>query len=44
MSGSSNTSVNGSLIGYGVKVSGSDIDITYNTSLSGGDPLIELRQ
>lgn len=40
----SNISVNGSLIGYGVKMNGPNIDITYNSTLGGGDPMIELRE
>ena len=38
MSGSSNTSVNGSLIGNTVKVNGSGISIVYDSSLMPSDP------
>ena len=45
MSGSSNTTVNGSIIGNTVKLSGSSLAITADSDLgSGGEPLIGLRE
>jgi hypothetical protein len=41
-SGSSNSSLNGSLIGNTVKLNGSDLNITYEDFSGGGDPLTTL--
>ncbi len=41
-SGSSNSSINGSLIGYSVKLNGSSLNIAYEDFSSAGDPLTTL--
>ena len=42
MSGSNNTTLNGSLIGYSVKLNGSQLNINYDTDSNAGTPQIKL--
>jgi hypothetical protein len=44
MSGSSNTALTGSLIGYAVRLNGSDLTIIADPDLFPGDPLVRLLQ
>ncbi len=44
LSGSSNTALTGSLIGYSVRLNGSDLTIIADPSLFPGDPFVALEE